>query len=199
MDFSDGLAVAAIALALSTIFLGVLFYRWQTEQGREITKTINDFAKEMHAVLGEIKGLTTGTREQLQDQFKWLLQAAVGEERATLASDVAQKLDALEGAFAGLEAKAGSGLNEQLGAEVEALKERVSSLSSELSAVARKAADAAAQPAAPRGSETPFLDELIQMGTFREAPLLDKAKQQEIYRRWRESRSVEPPEGKPET
>jgi uncharacterized protein YoxC len=148
MEFSDGLAVAAIALALSTIFLGVLFYRWQTEQGREITRTVNDFAKEMHAVLGEIKGLTTGTREQLQEQFKFVLDRAFGRGRASLAEDVAQRLEVVERAFADLSARAGAESEAELAADIGTLKERVASLSSELSAVAKKAAE----PAEPRVS-----------------------------------------------
>jgi hypothetical protein len=92
MEFSDGLAVAAIALSLSTIFFGVLFYHWQTEQGARIAQTISDFAKEMHAVLGEIKGLTTSTREQQERQTETLINALADRQRteaAVAAEDVA--------------------------------------------------------------------------------------------------------------
>lgn len=143
MEFSDGLAVAAIALALSTIFLGVLFYRWQTDQGREVTKTINDFAKEMHAVLGEIKGLTTGTREQLQEQFTLALKAAVGQDRALVAEDLADKLRHIEDRMSGLEESAAGQVGEELRSQIDGLREQVSSLAAELAAAAREASSAA--------------------------------------------------------
>ena len=40
MTISDGLAVAAIALSFFTIFLGVLFYKWQTRQGKRIGMSV---------------------------------------------------------------------------------------------------------------------------------------------------------------
>jgi len=89
MTFSDGLAVAAIALALSTIFLGVLFYRWQTEQGREITKSVNDFAKEMHGLVGELRGMTERMVEAQERQFNRMLDAFVTKPGA--AAEVAER------------------------------------------------------------------------------------------------------------
>lgn len=146
MTFTDGVAVSAIILAVVAIASEVLFFIVQTDRAAKSQREISDYVGQMRELLGKIEGLTTGTREQLQEQFRWLLERAVGEERAHLAADVAKKLDALEKAFAEVEAKAGSGLNGRLAPEVEALKERVSSLSSDLSAVAKKAAGAAAEP-----------------------------------------------------
>jgi len=128
MTFSDGLAVAAIALSLSTIFFGVLFYRWQTEQGARISDTINKFAKEMHGVLGEIKGLTTGTREELQEQFKVVLQAAIGQERASMAEDVVKRLEGVEQHVAGVEERSQATGDDELKTIVVELKRDLSSL-----------------------------------------------------------------------
>ena len=55
MEFSDGLAIAAIALALSGIFFGVLFYKWQSE-----------LAMDMHGVLSKIEGLTMSTHGSIE-------------------------------------------------------------------------------------------------------------------------------------
>jgi len=73
------LAIAALIVSILAIVLGILFYRFQTQQGNRIIKDNTDFAKEMHGLLGEIRGVTTYTQEQMQKQFNTMLEATVNK------------------------------------------------------------------------------------------------------------------------
>jgi hypothetical protein len=148
MTFTDGLTVSAIILAVVAIVSEILFFIVQTDRAARSQREISDYVGQMREVLGKIEGLTTSTREQLQEQFTLALKAAVGRERATLADDVAERLESVEKAFADLTGRAGATSDGELAADLNALKEQVASLSSELSAVAKKAGE----PAEPRVS-----------------------------------------------
>ena len=170
MTFSDGLAAAAIALSLSTILFGVLFYKWQTEQGARIADTINNFAKEMHAVLGEIKGLTTSTREQQERQTETLINALADRQRMEAAvaaedvtgegvRDILQRLQGLEEALP----TAADGTRPEL----EEIRERLDSL-------AKQVGGAVQQAPGPEAAEIfrEMLDHAIRAGGPREPGLL---------------------------
>jgi len=142
------LSIAAMVLAVATIFFDILFYRWQTEQGARITGTVNDFAKEMHGVLGEIKGLTTGTRQELQEQFKFLLQAAVGQERVSIGEGLEERVATIEQRVAGVEERSQATDDAELTTMVGQLKRDVSSLQEGLAGL-RQGAGAAGAGALP--------------------------------------------------
>jgi uncharacterized protein YoxC len=147
------LAVAAVAIALSLVAIAfeLLFYRWQTEQGARITETINNFAKEMHGVLGEIKGLTTASLGELQEQFKWLLQARVGQERVSMSEELQERVETIEQRVADVEERSEGTGDQALSAMVAELKRDVGALQGELVVLRQGAASAG--KGVPRDSE----------------------------------------------
>jgi hypothetical protein len=144
------LALAAVAIALSVFAVAfeLLFYNWQTGQGARITETVNNFAKEMHGVLGEIKGLTTGTWQELREQFKFVLDKALNQERASIGEEVAPRVEALEGQIDALEAKLSTTGHDELSTMVGELKRDVGALQRDLAALRQSA------PSVGRGEPT---------------------------------------------
>lgn len=166
MDFSDGLAVAAIVLAVLAIVSEIAFFVVQTDRATKSQREISDYVGRMREVLGKIEGLTTGTREQLQDQFRWLLQAAVGQERASVAQELGDRVAALEGGLASLNAGASADAGEQTDKVMGELKREVEALARDIETLGESARRQPPSPA-PRRSETPFLDEALQREAYR--------------------------------
>lgn len=130
---SDGLAVAAIVLALFTVLLGILFYKWQS-----------DLAKEMHGLLSKIEGLTTSTREQQQRETETLINALADRQRTEAAvaaedvtgervRDILQRLQGLEEALP----TAADGTRPEL----EEIRERLDVLAQQVGAAVQQATD----------------------------------------------------------
>ena len=187
MQLSDGLAVAAIVLALFTILLGILFYKWQS-----------DLAKEMHGLLSKIEGLTTSTREQVQEREKQLLDFALGQQQGWIGEELEKRVAGIEERVAGLGGGLSREAKQQLDSLMAQLKREVETLANDVKALA-KSARSQPPPAAPQGGETPFLDQLLQKKTLGGLPFLDRAQQEAMYQRWLRSLSRDPAEGAPET
>ena len=168
MEFSDGLAVAAIALAFWTILLGILFYKWQS-----------DLAKEMHGLLTKIEGLTTSTSEQQGELFKQLLDFVLSQQRASIGEELEGRVAGIEERVAGLAGGLSPEAKEQMDSLIAEVKREVESLANDIKSLGESAA-----PQPPLGrSETPFLDKILQ---------------EEAYRRWLQKPDVEPTEGEAE-
>jgi hypothetical protein len=166
LTFSDGLAVAAIALSFFTIFLGVLFYKWQ-----------GDLAREMHSLLGEIKTRTTRTEEELQAQFKLVLEAALGQQRVSIGEEVAPRVDALEGQLGELEVKLSATSDAALRTIVADLKRDVSSLKGELAGLREGAASAGEGLLTDRDAVLRITQEFLSSGRSTIPPLIGPATQ----------------------
>jgi len=121
MTFSDGLAVAAIALSFFTIFLGVLFYKWQ-----------GDLAREMHSLLGEVRTRTSRTEEELQAQFKLVLEAALGQQRASIGQELEERVETIEQRVAAVEEKSPGTGDEEFRTVLGELKRDVGGLQRDL-------------------------------------------------------------------
>ena len=131
MTFTDGVAVSAIILAVVAIASEVLFFIVQTDRAAKSQREISDYVGQMREVLGKIEGLTTGTREQLQEQFRVVLQAAIGQERVSIGEELAGRLDAFEKHLAGLAAKRSGAGDQEYRALVEQLKNEIRLLANE--------------------------------------------------------------------
>lgn len=88
-----GLAIAATILSITAILLEVFFYRTQTEQAHAIAKDNAEFTERMAGFLGELKGLTTTTRDQLQTQFDRMLEATLQRQAPAVETAVMSRLD----------------------------------------------------------------------------------------------------------
>ena len=141
------LAIAALIVSILAIVLGILFYRFQTQQGNRIIKDNTDFAKEMHGLLGEIRGVTTYTQEQMQKQFNTMLEATVNKETTDIKAAVESATDKavreLHTRMESLEQLIGEGPGEtDAQKELEALKQMVNSLTGTVDEALIKATDA---------------------------------------------------------
>lgn len=141
------LAIAALIVSVLAIVLGILFYRFQTQQGNRIVKDNTDFAKEMHGLLGEIRGVTTYTQEQMQKQFNTMLEATVNKETTDIKAAVESATDKavreLHTRMESLEQLIGEGqVDTDAQKELEALKQIVSSLTSNVDEALIRATDA---------------------------------------------------------
>ena len=198
MTFTDGLTASAIILALVAIVSEIVFFIVQTDRAAKSQREISDYVGQMREVLGEIKGLTTGTREQLQEQFGQLLDFALGQQRASIGQELEERVAGIEERVGGLAGGLSPEAEEQMDSLMGELKREVETLAKDIEAL-RQSAPPQPPPAARRGGETPFLDELLQKETFRETPVLDKFLQEQLYRVWLRKPAAEPTEGEPET
>lgn len=84
----ESLAITALILAVVAFAANLAFFAIQSWQANSVKKENTEFAKEMHAVLGEIKGLTNATREQMQTQFDKMLDATLERQREVVSEAV---------------------------------------------------------------------------------------------------------------
>jgi hypothetical protein len=138
VDFSDGLTASAIILAVVAIVSQIAFFVVQTDRAAKSQREISDYVGQMRGVLGKIEGLTTGTREQLQEQFMLALRAAVGQDRALVADNLADKLGEIEDRMGALEESAAGQVGDDVRKQIDALKEGLSSLAAEVAGAARE-------------------------------------------------------------
>jgi len=179
MTFTDGLTASAIILAVVAIVSEIVFFIVQTDRASKSQREISEYVGQMRQVLGKIEGLTTSTREQQQEQFKQLLDFALGQQRASIGEELAGKVGAFEKQLASLEAKLSTGGDQEYERVMDELRQEVESLAKDVKALGESAEP---QPP-PRFPEAPFVDKFLQ----------------EAYGRWLQKPDVQPTEGEPET
>lgn len=142
------LAIAALVVSTLAIVLSILFYRFQTQQGNRIARDNTDFATAMHGLLGEIRGVTTSTLGQVQEQFSKMLdamlhiettdiRAAVGSATDEMVRNLHPRVEALEQAL-----KMGQVDTTEARRELDAIAQTIHSLTSTMDEALEKAADA---------------------------------------------------------
>jgi hypothetical protein len=124
-------------LASFGVLLQWLISRDTRQQATEIRQDVGNFKGEASALLGEIRGLTTQTRESQERQFNTMLHAVVDrttEATTTGTAGVIERIDAIEERLRALGAP-----SEELMGELHQLRGRVEALSFEIPRAAQRA------------------------------------------------------------
>jgi hypothetical protein len=136
VEFQDaiviGLAIAALALSILSIVFGIIFFRMQMQQSRNMMRDTSDFISEMTTLLNEIRISQNVTGQQIKDQYDKLLDAALHGQGSSVnaAATGAVQVEELSKRLASLE-KAAKTLKEpeKIKAEVRDLRGSVGALS----------------------------------------------------------------------
>lgn len=165
------LAVVAIILAVGAVVAEIAFFVIQTKQANEVRKDNAEFAKEMHGLLGELRGRTAETRQRLETQYDKMLETflrrqgqAVEEAVESETSETAQiLLEGLGTIGSSLEDVAKRGEVQQ---EMTRLRNVVASLEERVSSAARRSAASSASDSAMKlGPWASYLQEHFQFDT----------------------------------
>jgi len=104
----SALFISALALIVTMLLAGLgMLFQWLVskdtrQQATEIRKDVGDFKAEAGQILGEIRGLTTDTREAQKDQVSKMLDMIAQRTTAVTSSgtaDIVDRIDAVEAAL----------------------------------------------------------------------------------------------------
>jgi hypothetical protein len=125
--------ISIVSVLLTAVLAGFgILFQWLVskdtrQQGAEIRQDVGIFKSEASGLLGEIRGLTTQTRESQERQVETMLHALVDRTRevtTTGAAGVMERIDAIEAAL-----REEREPSEEVTAELHQLRERVEALS----------------------------------------------------------------------
>lgn len=165
MTFTDGLTASAIILAVLAIVSEIVFFVVQTQQAAKSQREISDYVGQMRGVLGEIKGLTTGTREQQQEQFKQVLDYLLGQQRTSIGQELEERVAGIEERVAGLAGGPSPDAKEQVDSRMEELKREIEGLAKDIEALGERAAPQ--PPPALWGADRSLVDLVLRYGKKR--------------------------------
>jgi len=122
------LAIAALLLSLLAIASEIAFF------------IINSrVSKEMHGLLGELRGRASGTQEQLERHFASLLNAVIDKGADKVSEETQAPIQELREHLEALEKKLPSAAREAVKGEMSTLEQRVNTLAQELAQKTRSA------------------------------------------------------------
>ena len=141
--------VAALVISIVSVFLAaglaglgmffqLLVSRDTRQQAAEIRQDVGNFKSEASAILGEIRGLTTQTRESQERQFDTMLHAVVDRTTEATTAGTAgliERIDAIEDRL-----RAVGTPSEELMGELHQLRDRVEAFALDIPRAAQQAA-----------------------------------------------------------
>lgn len=104
----SALFISALALIVTVLLAGFgMLFQWLVskdtrQQATEIRKDVGDFKSAASSLLGEIRGLTTETRQSQERQMDTMIHAITGQATdatATGTADIEQRIDGIEAAL----------------------------------------------------------------------------------------------------
>jgi hypothetical protein len=144
------LVISIVALILAAILAGFgvllqwLISRDTRQQATEIRQDVGSFKGEASAILGEIRGLTTQTRESQERQVDTMLHALVDRTTEAITTGTAgliERIDAIEGTL-----RQEREPSEQLAGELRELRGKVEALSIDIPRAVQRAQPRMAPP-----------------------------------------------------
>jgi len=139
----SALFISALALIVTVLLAGLgLLLQWliskdTRQQATEIRKDVAEFKAEASSLLGEIRGLTTETRQSQERQMDTMIHAFISrttEAASTGTANIDKRIDSIEAALGDQQ------ISEQVRSELGDLRSAVESLKYNIPTAARSAA-----------------------------------------------------------